>query len=123
MSNFIPEIIFAILGVLMLVAAIFIFIRMTPEKRKALFAQIIFSLAVEAEKLYGSKTGQAKKQQVVAWFYERYKWLALFIAEDILSEKIDEIADEMTTYFKENPDAAYNILGYVFDQNSGKILE
>ena len=123
MSNFIPEIIFAILGVMALAAAIFIFIRMSPEKRKALFAQIIFSLAVEAEKLYGSKTGQAKKQQVVAWFYERYKWLTLFIAEDVLSDKIDKIAEEMTTYFKENPDAAYNILGYVFDQESGKVLE
>ena len=123
MSNFIPDIILALLGVLILAAAIFVFVRMSPEKRKALFTQIIFSLAVEAERLYGSKTGQAKKQQVVAWFYERYRWLAIFIAEDVLSEKIDKIAEEMTTYFKENPDAAYNILGYVFDQETGKILE
>lgn len=123
MSNLIPEIVLALLGALMLAAAVFVFIRMSPEKRKELFAQIIFSLAVEAERLYGSKTGQAKKQQVVAWFYERYRWLAIFIAEDVLSDKIDKIAEEMTTYFKENPEAAYNILGYVFDQETGKILE
>lgn len=123
MSNLIPEIVLALLGALMLAAAVFVFIRMSPEKRKELFAQIIFSLAVEAERLYGSKTGQAKKQQVVAWFYERYRWLAIFIAEDVLSDKIDKIAEEITTYFKENPEAAYNILGYVFDQETGKILE
>lgn len=123
MSNFIPDIIFAIIGVILLAVAIFIFVRMSPERRKALMSQIIFSLAVEAESKYGSKTGQAKKQQVIAWFYERYKWLAIFIAEAELSEKIDDIAKSMTEYFKQNPEAAYNILGYVFDKENSAILE
>lgn len=123
MSNYIPEIIIAILGILAIILAVFVFIRMSPEKRKELIAKIIFALAVEAERMYGSKTGQAKKQQVIAWFYERYRWLALFISEEVLGEKIDIIAAEMTTYFKENPEAAMNILGYILDQNTGSILE
>lgn len=72
--------------------------------------EVIFSLALEAERLYGSKTGQAKEKHVIAWLYERYSALAYILTEDELSYYIDSIVDDMNTWLTNNPEGAKNIL-------------
>lgn len=96
------------------------FLKLNPEERKKRIYDIVYALAVKAEQLYGSKTGEAKKKQVVAWFYEKYTWLSLIIASDELSAIIDEIVYDMTEYFKNNPVAALNILGRELTSNNSE---
>lgn len=86
-------------------------IKASPEKRREMINKILFALAIEAERLYGSKTGQAKKAQVIAWFYERYGWLSRFVTEEQLGEWIDTVVEYMTEWLASNPAAAINILG------------
>lgn len=86
-------------------------IKASPEQRREMINKILFALAIEAERLYGSKTGQAKKAQVIAWFYERYGWLSSFVTEEQLGEWIDTVVEYMTEWLASNPAAAKNILG------------
>ena len=105
--------ILVILGVAAVVAAIAVAvkaIKASPEKRREMINKILFALAIEAERLYGSKTGQAKKAQVIAWFYERYSWLSSFVTEEQLGERIDAVVEYMTEWLQSNPVGAANIL-------------
>ena len=109
--NYLPE----ILGGAVILAAVILlvvrFIRATPEARRELINRILYALAIEAERLYGGKTGQAKKKQVVAWFYERYKWLALFVSRETVEEYIDAVVAELNEWMASNPIGAANLLG------------
>lgn len=100
-----------ILGVLFVAALIFILVKSTPKQRQELINKILYSLAVEAERLYGGKTGQVKKTQVIAWFYERYKWLSWLIPESTLGEWIDTQVANMNEWMKSNPVGAKNLIG------------
>ena len=105
--------IWVILGVAGVVAAIAIVvkaIKASPKKRREMINKILFALALEAERLYGSKTGQAKKAQAIAWFYERYSWLSKFVTEEQLGEWIDAVVEAMTDWLASNPVVAENIL-------------
>lgn len=102
-----------ILGVAAVAAAIAVVVKVikaSPEKRRKMINKILFALALEAERLYGSKTGQAKKAQVIAWFYERYGWLSKFVTEEQLGEWIDAVVEAMTDWLASNPVAAENVL-------------
>ena len=106
--------ILVILGVAAVVAAIAVAVKVikaSPEQRREMINKILFALAIEAERLYGSKTGQAKKAQVIAWFYERYGWLSRFVTEEQLGKWIDTVVEYMTEWLASNPAAAKNILG------------
>lgn len=111
MIEHIPEIILGITGVIVAVFFIIIMVKATPKQREEIVNKVLFSLATEAEKLYGAKTGQVKKAQVIAWFYERYKWLSIFISEQELSTLVDNTAAKLTEYLKSNPIGKANILG------------
>lgn len=105
--------IWVILGVAAVAAAIAVVItviKASPEQRREMINKILFALALEAERLYGSKTGQAKKAQVIAWFYERYSWLSKFVTEEQLGEWIDAVVESMTEWLASNPVGAANIL-------------
>lgn len=105
--------IWVILGVAAVAAAIAVVvtvIKASPEQRREMINKILFALALEAERLYGSKTGQAKKAQVIAWFYERYSWLSKFVTEEQLGEWIDTVVEHMTEWLASNPVAAENVL-------------
>ena len=93
-----------------IIAVVVSLIKASPEKRVEMINKILFALALEAERLYGSKTGQAKKAQVIAWFYERYNWLSKFVTEEQLGEWIDAVVEVMTDWLASNPVAAENIL-------------
>lgn len=105
--------IWVILGVAAVAAAIAVVVTVikgSPEQRREMINKILFALAIEAERLYGSKTGQAKKAQVIAWFYERYSWLSSFVTEEQLGEWIDTVVEYMTDWLQSNPVGAANIL-------------
>lgn len=94
-----------------IILGILVIIKATPEQRKKLAYNFIYTLAVEAERLYGSKTGQIKKKQVIAWFYERYKKFSWLITQETLEQWIDEAASNLTDWIKNNPLGAQNLLG------------
>ena len=109
-----PDIFALIIGALFLIAiiavAIIYYCKATPEKRREIVNEILFALAVEAERLYGGNTGQVKKKQVIAWFYERYKWLSILIKKDDITVWIDLVVDDMNAWLKSNPIGAANII-------------
>lgn len=51
---------------------------------------IILQLVVEAEKYLGSKTGEIKKQQVIAWLYTRYPFMSFIIPRDTMNILIED---------------------------------
>lgn len=109
-AEMIPWIILTLAFASAIIAVVVSLIKASPEKRREMINKILFALALEAERLYGSKTGQAKKAQVVAWFYERYSWLSKFVTEEQLGEWIDAVVEAMTDWLASNPVAAKNIL-------------
>ena len=111
MSNYIIGAIIIIALAALIGVAVYKFAKATPEKRRQLIGQLLYTLAVEAERLYGSKTGQVKKMQVIAWFYARYKWLSWFVTEKTLGDWIDETVASMNEWMKSNPVGAANLLG------------
>lgn len=110
-AELIAWIILGIAIVAAIVAVVIYMIKASPEQRREMINKILFALAIEAERLYGSKTGQAKKAQVIAWFYERYGWLSSFVTEEQLGEWIDTVVEYMTEWLASNPAATKNILG------------
>lgn len=106
----IPWIILTLAIAAAIIAVVVSLVKASPEKRVEMINKILFALALEAERLYGSKTGQAKKAQVIAWFYERYGWLSRFVTEEQLGEWIDTVVEYMTEWLASNPVAAKNIL-------------
>lgn len=103
-------IILGVAAVAVAIAVVVMIIKASPEQRREMINKILFALALEAERLYGSKTGQAKKAQVIAWFYERYSWLSKFVTEEQLGEWIDAVVETMTDWLASNPVAAENVL-------------
>lgn len=109
-SKVIPWVILALAVIASLAVFAVTLIQASPTRRREILNSVLMSLAVEAERLYGAKTGQLKKQQVIAWLYERYKWLTWFVSEDALSELIDEVVARMNEWMKSNPVGAENAL-------------
>lgn len=109
-AEMIPWIILTLAIAAAIIAKVVSLIKASPEKRVEMINKILFALALEAERLYGSKTGQAKKAQVIAWFYERYSWLSKFVTEEQLGKWIDAVVEAMTDWLASNPVAAENIL-------------
>ena len=106
-----PIIIAALAVVAAIIGFVVWFVKASPEKRRGVINQVLYSLAIEAERLYGGKTGQIKKKQVIAWFFERYKWLAVFVTEEQIGTWIDEAVDDMNEWLQSNPVGAANIIG------------
>lgn len=109
-SKVIPWVILALVGIAAAAVFVVTLIQASPARRREILNSVLMSLAVEAERLYGAKTGQLKKQQVIAWLYARYKWLTWLISEDTLSKLIDEVVEKMNAWMKSNPIGAENAL-------------
>ena len=109
-SKIIPWVILALAVIAAVAVFVVTLIQASPARRREILNSILMSLAVEAERLYGAKTGQLKKQQVIAWLYARYKWLTWLIAEESLSKLIDEVVARMNEWMKSNPIGAENAL-------------
>ena len=109
-SKVIPWVILALTVIAAAVVFVVTLIQASPARRREILNSVLMSLAVEAERLYGAKTGQLKKQQVIAWLYARYKWLTWLISEDTVSKLIDEVVEKMNAWMKSNPVGAENAL-------------
>lgn len=109
-SKVIPWVILSLVGITAIAVFVVTLIQASPARRKEILNSILMSLAVEAERLYGAKTGQLKKQQVIAWLYARYKWLTWLVSEESLSKLIDEVVEKMNEWMKSNPVGAENAL-------------
>lgn len=109
-SKVIPWVILTLAVIAAAVVFVVTLIQASPARRREILNSVLMSLAVEAERLYGAKTGQLKKQQVIAWLYARYKWLTWLISEDTLSKLIDEVVEKMNAWMKSNPIGAENAL-------------
>lgn len=109
--KYIPDILICIVFLIAIIITIVKLVKSSPAEKKKRIVNILFGLAAEAERAYGSKTGKIKKSQVIAWFYKRYPIMGAFISQETLSDKIDEAAAELTKYLMENPEAAVNLLG------------
>lgn len=120
--QYLPEIIIALLIIIGAVTYVIKFMKSSPEEKKAMIGTILLALALKAEQEYGSKTGQAKKAQVIAWFYEKYPGLTYVLSKEQLGEYLDEIVEEMTEWLKNNPTAQLNILGKVPESLQGKVV-
>lgn len=103
------EIVFAVLGVIILVTFIISLIKAPPAARKKIVYNVLYSLCVKAEQEYGSKTGEIKKKAVIAAFYAKYPWMSFFVSEEQISEVIDQAVSDMTKYFEKNTVAAENV--------------
>lgn len=57
-------------------------------------AVIMLDLTMKAEDLYGSKTGQAKRSQVISELYAKFPVLAEVIDQKTLLEKVDVMIDD-----------------------------
>ena len=100
-----------IIAAIAVVAVVIVWlVRLSPTKRREVISNLLYALAIEAERLYGSKTGQAKKKQVIAWFYERYKWLAWLVPQDKLSTMIDGVVASMNDWLVANPVGRANLM-------------
>lgn len=120
--QYLPEMIIALLIIIGAIIYVIEFVKSSPEEKKAMIGTILLALALKAEQEYGSKTGQAKKAQVIAWFYERYPGLTYVLSKEQLGEYLDEIVEEMTEWLKNNPTAQLNILGKVPESLQGKVV-
>lgn len=109
-AEMIPWIIMTLALAVAIIMVVISLIKASPEKRVEMINKILFALAIEAERLYGSKTGQAKKAQVIAWFYERYSWLSSFVSEEQLGDWIDQVVEYMKSWLESNPAGEENIL-------------
>ena len=109
-SKVVPWVILALAVIAAAVVFVVTLIQASPTRRKEILNSVLMSLAVEAERLYGAKTGQLKKQQVIACLYARYKWLTWLISEESLSKLIDEVVARMNEWMKSNPVGAENAL-------------
>ena len=109
-SKVIPWVILALAVIAAAVVFVVTLIQASPARRREILNSVLMSLAVEAERLYGAKTGQLKKQQVIARLYARYKWLTRLVSEEMLSKLIDEVVEKMNAWMKSNPIGAENAL-------------
>lgn len=90
----------------------YLFVKLSPDDQMAKIKEMIYSLVLEAEKLLGSSTGEAKFAQVISWIYERFPFdLVKLISQEQLKELIEDAVTRMKEYFEKNPKGAQNILG------------
>jgi hypothetical protein len=84
---------------------------LSPAERRKRVEACIYSLVLEAEREFGSKTGDAKYASVVKLFYTTLpKSITRWVTVDKLTLLIDTAVGRMETYFKSNPTAKENIL-------------
>jgi hypothetical protein len=76
----------------------------------AALEDFLFSLVINAESLFGGKTGEAKRAYVVRQFYaDAPEMLRNLVSGGKLTDMIESAVSKMKDYFTENPEAG-NIL-------------
>lgn len=93
------------LDLLILAAGIVIFymlVRRALMQNDSRAWRIIYALVLSAEKYLGSKTGQVKKDQVLAWFYGKYPLLAIFLPKSEVDRMIEAAVFKINRFMQIN---------------------
>lgn len=88
-----------------------IFLLMPTSIKRKIIKEFIYSLVLEAEKIFGSKTGEIKFSFVIRTFYTQCPIdLRRFVPEQMIIDWIEESVIRMKNYFKDNLQFKTNIL-------------
>jgi hypothetical protein len=83
--------------------------------KKTFVKAFIRSLVVEAERLYGSKTGKIKREAVFGWVYKQAPLLALFLPPN----KLDALIKDAVEWLKKQLESpGVNLMSYADEKNA-----
>jgi hypothetical protein len=83
--------------------------------KKTFVKAFVRGLVVKAEQLYGSKTGQIKREAVLGWIYQKAPLLALFLTP----EDLDKLIKDAVTWLKlQLATPGVNLLSYAQEQQA-----
>ena len=84
-------------SVLLVVAVAAILIMLYKRGRIGIVKKVLFALVTQAEKEFGSGTGELKKSAVVQWVYEK---LPKVVTWFITSKEIEDLIESVLEYAK-----------------------
>lgn len=97
---------YVVLGLVALVIALGVagykFLGLPKEEKFKKIKVWLLAVVIEAEKIYGSKTGQAKLSYVYGQFKQQFPFLANILTFDAFSKIVDSVLDEMKTMLETN---------------------
>lgn len=101
-------------SVLFVLAVIVIVIVLICRGETAILKEILFRLVTEAEKEYGSGTGELKKAAVIDWLYDKLPAIVkIFLTPDRLGKLIEEVLEIAKEKWAANPSLQQYITGNV----------
>lgn len=83
------------------------FFNQPPSKQVAKVKEWLLLAVLEAEKQFGSGTGQLKLRSVYDLFVSRFPWLAKIVSFSTFSGWVDEALDKVEEWLKEDAVAEY----------------
>ena len=95
-------ILFILVVVVVLAAALYRFLKMPREEQMEAVRQWLLGAVTEAEKDLGGGTGRLKLRYVYDRFVVRFPWLAKIISFQTFSEMVDDALDEMRDMLDSN---------------------
>ena len=98
----IKVIIAIVIGVLVLAAGVFWFVKLPKDKKIKNLKEWLKWAVVEAEKALGSGTGQLKLRFAYDLAIKQFPWVATLISFDTFSAWIDEALDWMRAQLDQN---------------------
>lgn len=103
MGNISTEFIIALCILAVLAVGIIIYSIKTKKLNKDKVIEWLKWAVVEAEKLYGSKTGQLKLRTVYNWFVEKFPSIASYLPFAVFSTYVDVALDTVRVWLDTNP--------------------
>ena len=70
--------------------------------KKGNIQKLLLYICIEAERKFGSKTGQIKLRHVYDWFIGKFPFLSLFISFEEFGKMVDKALEEMEKLIKSN---------------------
>lgn len=96
----------AVLTMVAVVAAVR-FAKQPREKQVAAVKQWLLMAVLEAERQFGSGTGQLKLRTVYDLFVARFPWVARVVSFETFAQWVDEALDTVETWLKNEKIAEY----------------
>lgn len=87
---------------LIIIFAIYNFIRLDKETKIANIKQWLKYAVVEAEKFLGGKTGQLKLRYVYDLAVKQFPWIVTLVTFEVFSEWVDEALEWMKDQIQQN---------------------
>lgn len=99
--------------VVMVIGAVYQFIKLGKEKQLEVVREWLLLAVIEAEKVLGSGTGQIKLRYVYDLFISKFKYLSLIISFSQFSLLVDQALDTMRDMITNNK----QVEGYINGNN------